>query len=101
MTDGQQKYMKHKIHEIDEKNLVSKYSLVEGEVLGDKLESVAYDVKYEACGNGGSICKASNVYHCKGNHVFSEEEHKECEKGGMEIFKAVEAYLLANPAVYA
>lgn len=57
---------------------------------GDKLESFTYDVKYEPSGIGGSICKASHVYHTKGNHVFSEE-HKKCEKRGMEIFKAAEA----------
>ncbi|CAN4120636.1 unnamed protein product [Withania somnifera] len=77
---GPIKYLKHKIHVIDEKNLVSKSSLIEGDVLGDKLESINYD------------------YHTKGDYVFKEEEHNEETKHATKLFKAVEDYLLANPS---
>ncbi|XP_060181034.1 pathogenesis-related protein STH-2-like [Lycium barbarum] len=98
---GPIKYLKHKLHVIDDKNLVTKYSLIEGDVLGDKLESVTYDIKFEASGNGGCVCKSTTEYHTKGNYVLKEEEHNEGKKQGMELFKAVEEYLLANPSVYA
>ncbi|OIT08909.1 pathogenesis-related protein sth-2 [Nicotiana attenuata] len=101
MTGGPIKYLKHKLHVIDDKNLVTKYSLIEGDVLGDKLESITYDVKFETSANGGCICKTSTEYHTKGDYVFKEEEHNEGKDKAMELFKAVENYLLANPTVYA
>ncbi|KAM3326898.1 pathogeneis-related protein STH-2 [Capsicum chacoense] len=97
---GPVKYMKHKIHAIDDKNLETKYSLIEGDVLGDKLESVNYNVKFEPAGNGGCLCRTKIEYHTKGDYVFKEEEHNEAEKQARELFKAVEDYLLANPSVY-
>ncbi|XP_009621920.1 pathogenesis-related protein STH-2-like [Nicotiana tabacum] len=101
VEDGPIKYLKHKLHVIDDKHLVTKYSLIEGDVLGDKLESTTYDVKFETSANGGCICKTSTEYHTKGDYVFKEEEHNEGKDKAMEFFKAVEDYLLANPTVYA
>lgn len=86
---------------VDEKNLVSKYSLVEGDVLGDKLESITYEVKFEASGNGGCVCKTTSEYHTKGDHVVTEEEHNVGKEKAIDLLKAVEAYLVANPSVYA
>ncbi|OIT40508.1 pathogenesis-related protein sth-2 [Nicotiana attenuata] len=101
MTGGPIKYLKHKLHVIDDKNLVTKYSLIEGDILGDKLESITYDVKFETSANGGCIFKTSTEYHTKGDYVIKEEEHNEGKDKAMELFKAVEDYLLANPTVYA
>ncbi|XP_049344536.1 pathogenesis-related protein STH-2-like isoform X5 [Solanum verrucosum] len=98
---GPIKYLKHKIHVIDDKNLETKYSLIEGDVLGDKLESIAYDVKFEAAGDGGCVCKTTTEYHTKGDYVVSEEEHNVGKGKAIDLFKAIEAYLLANPSVYA
>ncbi|XP_006340891.1 pathogenesis-related protein STH-2-like [Solanum tuberosum] len=98
---GPIKYLKHKIHVIDDKNLETKYSLIEGDVLGDKLESITYDIKFEAYDNGGCVYKTTTEYHTKGDYVVTEEEHNVGKERIMNISKAVEAYLLANPSVYA
>ncbi|XP_055813788.1 pathogenesis-related protein STH-2-like [Solanum dulcamara] len=98
---GPIKYLKHKMHVIDDKNLETKYSLIEGDILGDKLESITYDIKFEASGDGGCVYKTTTEYHTKGDYVFTEEEHNVGKERGMHISKAVEAYLLANPSVYA
>ncbi|KAF2313849.1 hypothetical protein GH714_018308 [Hevea brasiliensis] len=42
------KYVKNRIEELDKDNLVCKYTLIEGDPLGDKLDSIAYEVKFEA-----------------------------------------------------
>ncbi|XP_009621924.1 pathogenesis-related protein STH-21-like [Nicotiana tomentosiformis] len=86
-----------RIHVVDDKNLVTKCSVIEGDVVGDKLESISYDSKFEATGNGGCICKTPSEYQTKGDYVFKEEEHNEGKDKAMELFKAVENYLLANP----
>ena len=50
--------MKHRIDELDIENFVCKYTMIEGDPLGDKLESIAYDVRFEAVSDGeGCICK--------------------------------------------
>ncbi|CAN4095667.1 unnamed protein product [Withania somnifera] len=95
------KYLKHKIHVIDDKNMVIKYSLIEGEVLGENLEHISYDVRFEEYENGGCICKTISEYHTNGDFIVKEEEVKEDKEKAIELFKVVEAYLLANPFAYA
>ncbi|MCE3051234.1 Pathoproteinsis- protein STH-2 [Datura stramonium] len=94
------KYLKHKIHVIDNKNMVIKYSLIEGEVLGENLEHISYDVRFEGSENGGCICKTTSEYHTNGDFIVKEEEIKEDKEKAIELFKVVEAYLLANPFAY-
>ncbi|KAF3684284.1 Pathogenesis-related protein STH-21 [Capsicum annuum] len=99
MVSGPMKYLRHKIDVIDEQNLVTKYSLIEGDVLADKAESVDYDAKLEGSANGG--CTTVTVYHTKGDYVVTEEEHNVHKGRANDIVKAIEAYLLANPSAYA
>ncbi|KAJ7955162.1 major allergen Pru ar 1-like [Quillaja saponaria] len=37
------RYLKHRIDALDKENLVCKYTMIEGEVLIDKIEFIAYD----------------------------------------------------------
>ncbi|GKU86906.1 hypothetical protein SLEP1_g1376 [Rubroshorea leprosula] len=94
------KFMKHKIEALDVDNFYCKYSLIEGDVLGDTLESITYEVKFEAAG-AGSVCKMSSHYHTKGDLVFKEEEIKAGKDKAAGMYKLVEEYLVANPDVYA
>ncbi|PHT33027.1 Pathogenesis-related protein STH-21 [Capsicum baccatum] len=94
------KYLKHKIHVIDDKNMTIKYSLIEGEVLGENLEHIFYDVRFEGRKNGGCICKTISEYHTNGDFIVKEEEIKEGKEKAIELVKVVEAYLLANPSAY-
>ncbi|XP_010245454.1 PREDICTED: pathogenesis-related protein STH-2-like [Nelumbo nucifera] len=99
---GHFKYLKHRIDALDKDNLVCKYTLVEGDVLGDKLESIAYEVKFEAAANGGCVCKMTSEYHTTSGDVeVREEEIKTGKERAMGMYKVVEAYLLENPHVYA
>ncbi|KAK4356957.1 hypothetical protein RND71_022567 [Anisodus tanguticus] len=75
---------------------IKKMNFVEGDVLGDKLESIFYDIKFEASGNGGCVCKSITEYYTKDDYVLKEEEHNEDKNQGIELFTTVEAYLLAN-----
>ncbi|KAK9280925.1 hypothetical protein L1049_003816 [Liquidambar formosana] len=72
----------------------------EGDVLGDKLESIAYEIKFEASG-GGCVCKMTSHYHTKAGIELKEEEIKDGKDKAMGLYKVVEEYLLANPDVYA
>ncbi|KAA8548981.1 hypothetical protein F0562_000665 [Nyssa sinensis] len=60
-TDGSHfKYLKHRIDALDKENFLCKYSLIEGDVLGHNLELIAYEVKFEASGDGGCICRMTS-----------------------------------------
>ena len=75
--------------------------MIEGDVLGDKLEYIAYDVKFEAIGDGGCICKMISNYHTIGEFEIKEEEIKAGKDKAIGIYKVVEAYHLENPTIYA
>ncbi|RVW39995.1 Pathogenesis-related protein STH-2 [Vitis vinifera] len=85
---------------IGQRDFVCKYRMIEGDVLGEELESIAHEVKFEAT-DGGSICKMASEYHTKGKFEIKEEEIKAGKARAMGIYKVVEAYLLENPHVYA
>lgn len=93
--------MKHRIDELDKVNLVCKYTMIEGDPLGDKLESIAYEVKFEAATDGGCICKMASKYITKADFEIKEEDIKEGKDSAIGIYKVVEAYLSENPQVYA
>ncbi|GLT43173.1 hypothetical protein SLA2020_171430 [Shorea laevis] len=97
---GHYKYMKHKIEALDVNNCYCKYSLIEGDMLGDSLESITYEVKFEAAG-AGSVCKMTSHYHTKGDLALQEEEIKAGKDKASGMYKLVEEYLVANPDVYA
>ncbi|KAA8543063.1 hypothetical protein F0562_021442 [Nyssa sinensis] len=97
---GHFKYLKHRIDALDAHNFVCKYTLIEGDVLGDKLESISYEVKFEAAA-GGCVCKVTSHYHTKGDVELKEEEIKTGKDKAMGMYKTVEEYLLAHPDVYA
>ncbi|XP_010245451.1 PREDICTED: major allergen Pru ar 1-like [Nelumbo nucifera] len=95
------KFLKHRIDGLDMENLVCKYTLIEGDVLGDKLKSIIYEVKLEASGNGGSVCKMTSEYHTADGIDLKEEEIKAGKDKAIGMYKVVEAHLLENPELYA
>ncbi|KAJ6430512.1 hypothetical protein OIU84_021836 [Salix udensis] len=95
------KYVKHRIDELDRVNLVCKYTMIEGDPLGDKLESIAYEVRFEVGSDGGCNCKMTSSYIKLGDFTIKEEEIRAGQDKARGIYKVVEAYLLENPHVYA
>lgn len=97
----QSKHMKHKIDVLDKENLVYKYTLIEGDMLGDKLERIVYEVKFVPVSDGKCCLKMMSEYHTVGNFELNEEEVKSGKERAMGMFKAIEKYLLDNPTAYA
>ncbi|XP_055822289.1 major allergen Pru ar 1-like [Solanum dulcamara] len=96
--DGSQfKNMKQRVDGIDKENYTYKYTIIEGDVLMDVLESISYNIKIEPYENGGSICKNTSTYHTKGDVQIKEDDIKAGKEKAAGLFKAIEAYLLANP----
>ncbi|RDX97848.1 Pathogenesis-related protein STH-2, partial [Mucuna pruriens] len=91
------KYLKHRIDVLDKDNLICKYTMIEGDPLGDKLESIGYEVKFEATSDGGCLCKMASNYKTIGEFDVKEEEVKEGRESTIAIYRVVESYLLENP----
>ncbi|XP_012843117.1 PREDICTED: pathogenesis-related protein STH-2-like [Erythranthe guttata] len=100
LSSAQLKYVKHRIDAIDTENYVCKYTLVEGDILGDKLEKICYEIKFEASEEGCNI-KLTSEYHTKGDFVINDEEIKAGKEQALGLYKACEEYLIANPHVCA
>lgn len=99
-TGSHFKYVKHRVDGIDKENLSFSYSLIEGDALSDKLEKISNEVKFEPSADGGTICKNVSKYYTIGEFEIKEEDIKAGKERAMGMFKAVEAYLLANPDAY-
>ena len=95
-TDGETKYVLHKIEGIDEANLGYSYSIVGGAALPDTAEKITIDTKLSDGPNGGSVVKLSIKYHSKGDAPPNEDELKAGKAKSDALFKVIEAYLLAN-----
>ncbi|KAF8392637.1 hypothetical protein HHK36_022986 [Tetracentron sinense] len=91
------KYVKHRIDALDKENLECKYTLIEGDALMDKLESINYEAKFEPSADGGCVIKKTSKYNTIGDFEIKEEQIKEGKERAMGMYKVVEAYLLANP----
>ncbi|TYI92431.1 hypothetical protein E1A91_D02G070600v1 [Gossypium mustelinum] len=78
--NGEPGSIRKKVEALDKENFVY---ITEGDALMNKLEKITYETKLEASPDGGSICKTTCM-----------------QRKGIGIFKAIEAYLLANPNAY-
>ncbi|KAK8623908.1 hypothetical protein V6N13_065268 [Hibiscus sabdariffa] len=91
------KYMKHQVHELDIENRSYSVSVIEGDVLGDKLEKISDMNKFNPAPNGGTIIKVTTKFHTVGDIEFTEDEMKEVIQNRARVYKAVEDYIVANP----
>ncbi|OWM88108.1 pathogenesis-related protein STH-21-like [Punica granatum] len=98
---GHLKWLKHRINAVDAEKLVCNYTLIESDIAFDKIESVVYEVKFEASSDGGCVCKMTSEYHVKAGVQLKEEDIKQGKDKAMGLYKVVEEYLVANPEAYA
>ena len=98
-TAGSQfKSVKHRVDAlVDKEDFSYKYSIIDRDALMGVLESISYEVKIDASWDGGSICKTTSTYYTKGDIHITEEQIKRRKEKAITMFRAVEAYLLANP----
>ncbi|XP_042499874.1 major strawberry allergen Fra a 1.07-like [Macadamia integrifolia] len=99
--DGPFDFIKHRIDEVDEQNFKCKFSLIEGAVVGEKIEKVVDTVQFVASADGGSIIKATSEFYTTGDYTMGEDEIQMGKDMAVGTFKVVEGYLLQNPDAYA
>lgn len=89
-------YATYKMDEVNHEKYTCKYSLIEGPLLGDKLEKIHYDQKY-VDSDGGCIVKLVTEYHTKGDIELKEEDIKGIKDQNLGFYAITEESLLANP----
>lgn len=88
--------MKTRIDAIDKEALTYTYSVIGGDILLDILESITNHFKVEPHSDGGSIITSTVIYKTKGDAVIPEENIKDALEKNLQLFKAVEAYLIKH-----
>ncbi|KAF1882431.1 hypothetical protein Lal_00039079 [Lupinus albus] len=95
------KHLKHRIDALDKENLAYSYTVIEGDSVLEKVDSVSHEIKFEATAEGGSKTKNISKYQPKEGVDIKEEDFKADREEASTILKVVEAYLVANPEAYA
>lgn len=93
-------YAKERLDFVDHDKLECKQSLIEGGDIGTKIQSASSHFKFETTSNGGCVCKMVATYKLLPG-VEVKDEITKAKETMMGIFKAAQAYLLANPTSYA
>ncbi|KAK7246349.1 hypothetical protein RIF29_41215 [Crotalaria pallida] len=95
------KHVKHRIDAINPEDLTYSYTVIEGEGILEKVDSISHEIKFEVSAEGGSKTKNVSKYHPKAGVEIKEEDFKAEKEESLALLKAVEAYLVANPEAYA
>lgn len=95
------RYVKDRVEVMDNENYVFKYSIVEGGILGLKVNSYAAEVTLTSSSDGDCFAKLKIEYEPLGDSLLSEEDVRNIKQGILTMVKAAETFLLANPNAYA
>ncbi|CAA0818234.1 Unknown protein [Striga hermonthica] len=98
LADGS--HLKEIIEALDNDNYASKHTVTEGALLGDKMESIHYEQKFEDT-KEGCVAKIVNEYHTNGDAHLSDEEIKTTAEQALSFYKLTEEFLLAHPELCA
>ncbi|KAD6454002.1 hypothetical protein E3N88_08708 [Mikania micrantha] len=91
---------KQKLDAIDVNNLCVDFTVFEGDMLSDYLDSIAHRVKISPTADGGAVYKHTTMFNCKGETKPTEDVLNQTNEGYKKVFKAIEAYILDNPDAY-
>nr|ADL32664.1 PRP-like protein [Daucus carota] len=81
---------------LDKKNCTIDYSYIDGDILMGFIDKIENHLSVVPNADGGSTTKTTAIFHTKGDAVVPEENIKYAEAQNTMLFKAVEAYLIAN-----
>ena len=71
-------------------------TVIDGDILLEFIESIETHMVVVPTADGGSITKTTAIFHTKGDAVVPEENIKFADEQNTALFKAIEAYLIAN-----
>ncbi|KAI3687148.1 hypothetical protein L1987_80839 [Smallanthus sonchifolius] len=87
---------KQKIDAVDVTNFCLDFTVFEGDMLSDYLDSITHRVKITPTADGGAVYKHTTTFNGKGEKKPTEEVLNQTNEGYKKVFKAIEDYILAN-----
>eukprot|EP00253_Pinus_taeda_P021249 PITA_21249 len=93
-------YAKERVDEIDEENLVYKYTTIDGGPLGKKLSALNFELKFVPRKEGGCVVLWICNYETLPGAQLDEGRAEEVREHNNVMFKKIEQYLLSNPNLY-
>lgn len=81
---------------LDKKAFTIDYSVIDGDILLGIIDVIETHLVIVPTADGGSTAKTATKFHTKGDAVVPEENIKYADEQNALLFKAVEAYLIAN-----
>ncbi|KAK7839164.1 major strawberry allergen Fra a 1.06 [Quercus suber] len=79
---------KHRTDVTDPEHCTFCFSVIEGDALSDKLQSISNETKIEASPEGGSILKSTSKYQTKGDFQLTGEQIQAGKGKVSELIKA-------------
>ncbi|KAL8121537.1 hypothetical protein AgCh_018319 [Apium graveolens] len=76
--------------------LTHEVSVIDGDILLGFIDKIENHLVVVPTADGGSTTKTTSIFHTKGDAVVPEENIKYAVERNTLLFKAVEAYLIAN-----
>ncbi|KAK8960444.1 hypothetical protein KSP40_PGU019274 [Platanthera guangdongensis] len=95
------RFVKDRVEVIDHEKFIVKQAVIEGGMIGKRLRSYSYEMKFEVGSNGGTVGKIRLEYDTQDDTLLAAEEEEQMLEGLFIMIKAIEGYLLANPTAYA
>ncbi|KAL6649776.1 hypothetical protein ACP70R_014000 [Stipagrostis hirtigluma subsp. patula] len=92
-------FMKERLEFLDANKCECKSTLIEGGGIGVAIETATSHIKVEPAASGGSLVKVDSTYKLLPG-VDVKDEVAKAKESVTAIFKAAEAYLVANPDAY-
>ncbi|KAL1806712.1 hypothetical protein DCAR_0832544 [Daucus carota subsp. sativus] len=90
------KTMKQKTEAIDKEAFTFSYSIIDGDILLGYIDSITTEFTFTPTADGGCTAKSVSTFNTKGDAVVPEENINFANEQNGIIFKAIEAYLIAN-----
>uniref|UniRef100_A0A175YQC3 Bet v I/Major latex protein domain-containing protein n=1 Tax=Daucus carota subsp. sativus TaxID=79200 RepID=A0A175YQC3_DAUCS len=72
------------------------YSIIDGDILLGYIDSITTEFTFTPTADGGCTAKSVSTFNTKGDAVVPEENINFANEQNGIIFKAIEAYLIAN-----
>ncbi|KAI0529564.1 hypothetical protein KFK09_002116 [Dendrobium nobile] len=95
------RFVTDKIELLDTENHIVKQSVIDGGLIGQRLKSYSFEMKFEVVNSSETLGKITLEYDTIDDTPLSDEEQEEIMKGLFLIIKAIEGYLIENPTSYA
>jgi hypothetical protein len=92
--------MKERLDFVDVEKFESKSTLIEGAGIGVWMETATTHIKIKPTDNGGCVVNLEWTYKLLPNVEVKDDQLNLAKDSLAGIFKAAEAYLIANPEEY-